>query len=292
LVALLDAFSARARDKTRDSEDPGQAAELLICAPGKDGSPGTRLMRQRLGGDSRELQRVMYAFALMAVGGEVAWSEHDPASKEQPLASIMERATATDRAREDAVYRGRALAPEAAPAQETLEEMRATGMFEIEDLAGCLWDVGDDAVQQAFNDAHTMTGMALPVEAIEASTEEDVGGLGSVRALASAGSDALGIAVVVRMMLLMRPIVPDGAFEGLQTAIDGARGPMTAFLEIRKELPEHADVIGLDPQAKLAELPDEEAAEVRRKIRALLDARPDLRALLKSAGTPSSPFGD
>jgi hypothetical protein len=164
--------------------------------------------------------------------------------------------------------------------------MHAAGMFEIEDLAGSLRDASEDAIRQAFKDAHTMTSMALPAEAIEASTEEDVGGLGSVRALASAGSDALGIAVLVRMMLLMRPLVPDGAFEGLQTSIDGARGPMTAFLEIRRELPEHADVIGLDLQAKLAELPEDEAAEVRRKIQKLLAARPDLRALLGSSEAP------
>jgi hypothetical protein len=283
LVAVLDMVSARARATTRDSDDPAHAAELLLRAPGKDQSSATtKLIRQRLN-NPRELQRVMYAFALMAVGGEIAWTEHDPHSNEEPLASIVERATAANRARDDVVYRDKKLAPDAAPAQDIFEELHAAGLFEIEDLAECMRDASDDAIQQAFADARTMTGMDLTAEAIEASTEEDVGGLGSVRALAADGGDASHVAVLVRNMLLMRPIVPDGAFEGLQTAIDGARGPMTAFLEIRRELPEYADMISLDLQAKLAELPEHEAAEIQQKILALLDARPDLRALLESA---------
>lgn len=280
LVAILDAVSGAVRDTTRNSEDPGHAAELLTSGPPKGRSfATTRLMRQRLRGDSLALQRVMYSFALMAIGGEVAWSEHDPFSSEESLESLVERATATDRAREDEVFRGKELAPSAAPAQDTLEKLRTAGLFEIKDLAGCLRDASRDAIQQAFKDAHTMIDMALPAEAIEASRGEDVGGLGSLRALSLDGVDALSVAVLVRNMLLMRPIVPDGAFEGLDAAIEGARGPMTAFLEIRRALPEHADVLGLDLQQSLSELPDHEASQIQHRIQKLLDSRPDLRAL-------------
>jgi hypothetical protein len=209
LVAVLDSVSASVRDTIRDSEDPGHAAELLIGDPRKDrSSAATQLIRERLQGDSRALRRVMYAFALMAVGGDVAWSEHDPSSREEPLASVVERATATDRARKDPVFRGKRLAASAPPTEDTLEELHKAGLLEVEDLAGSLRHASRSTIDQAFKDAHTMAGMALPAAAIEASSEEDIGGLGSLRAINPDGRDALAIAVLVRNTLLMRPNVP------------------------------------------------------------------------------------
>jgi hypothetical protein len=56
--------------------------------------------------------------------------------------------------------------------------------------------------------------------------------------------------------------------------------PLTAFLEIRRALPEHADALSLDLDQRVAEMPDHEASEIRRRLREVLDSRPDLRALL------------
>jgi hypothetical protein len=282
LVALFDAVSASVRDAIRDSEDPGHAAELLVGGARKERSSATtRLMRERLQGDSRALQRVMYAFALMAAGGDVAWYEHDPSSSEASLASLVERATAVDRARNDPVFRGKRLAASAPPAQETLEELRAAGLFAIEDLAGCLRGASESTIRQAFIDAHAMAGMALPAEAIEASSEPDIGGLASLRAIDPGQGDALAVALLVRNTLLMRPIVPPAAFDDLAAAVSGARGPLTAFKEIRRAFPEHAEVLTLDLEQRLAELPDHEASQIRRRVLELLDSRPDLRALLE-----------
>ncbi len=135
LAAILDTVSGMVRRAIRDSEDPGHAAELLTRGPRKGHfSPSTGLMRRRLGGDPQALQRATYAFALLAAGGEVAWSEHDPSSGEESLASVLERATGSDRARKDTLVHGRQLAPSAPPVQDTLEELRAAGLFDIEDL--------------------------------------------------------------------------------------------------------------------------------------------------------------
>lgn len=279
LAKVLDAVSVQVKAITRDSEDPGHAAELLTAGVRKDRSLATtRLMRARLKGNSRALQRVMYAFALLAVGGEVAWSENDPNSTEEPLARIVERATAVDRARSEPVFRDKSLAPSAPPVQVTFDELRTAGLFDIENLARSIQEAGDEALQQALKDAHTLADMALPAEAVEASSGEDAGGLGSVRALVADGLDALSVAILVRNALLMRPIVPDGAFEGLGDAIDGARQPMKAFLEIRRALPEHAGNLTLDLQQRLTELPDAEAEEIQQKLRDLLASNPDLLA--------------
>jgi hypothetical protein len=45
-------------------------------------------------------------------------------------------------------------------------------------------------------------------------------------------------------------------------------------------LPEHADVLSLDLDERLAEMADHEASEIRRRLREVLDSRPDIRALL------------
>jgi len=282
LVTLLEKASNAAKSATVDSEDPGHAAELLIQGPRKtQASPMTKLIRERLGGNQHAIQRVMYTFALMAVDGEVHWSEHDPDSTEEPLTSVIERATATERARDDAVFGDRRLAPSAPPAADTLTELQAAGLFKLHDLSGCMQDASDTAIRQAFEDAHTIADMGLVAEAIGASADDDIGGLGSLLALAPDEYNALETALFVRNALLMRPLVPPQAFDQLHAAIKAARGPMTVFLEMRKAMPDDAAVLNLDLQARLAELPKSQTSRIKRKIGEILDSRPELRAMLE-----------
>jgi hypothetical protein len=282
LAALLEKISNAAKFATVGSEDAGHAAELLTRGPRKtQSSPTTKLIRNRLGGDPHALDRVMYAFALMAVDGEVQWSEHDPDSTEEPLASVMERATAADRARDDAVFGGKRLAPSAPPAADTLDELQAAGLFKLHELSGCLRDVSDALIRQAFEDAHTIADMALMAEAIGASDEVDIGGLASLLALAPDEYSALEISVLVRNALLMRPLVPPQAFEELHAAVAAARGPMTALLEMRKVMPNDSALFGPELQTRLAELPESHASRIKKKMSDVLDSRPELRAMLE-----------
>jgi hypothetical protein len=160
-------------------------------------------------------------------------------------------------------------------------------MFEVRDLAGPLRSADDDAIAQGFRDAHTIADMALFAEGVEASYSPDAGGLGSARLFAPDRLDALTIATLVRATLLFRTAVPEAAFDATAAALDAARGPMTAFLELRRALPAHADVLRLDYVEQLATLPPNRAAEVQRAVSAFLASRPDLQRLIST--TDSAP---
>jgi hypothetical protein len=68
-----------------------------------------------------------------------------------------------------------------------------------------------------------------------------------------------------------------------RTEVDALPGEriMTVMLEVRGALPQHAELLGHDTEAILAALPHEEVEIVRRKVRARLASRPDIRALMK-----------
>jgi hypothetical protein len=59
--------------------------------------------------------------------------------------------------------------------------------------------------------------------------------------------DAFMIALLVRATFLFRKAAPDSASSQTASALDAARGPLTAFIEIRHSLPAHADRSDLDP---------------------------------------------
>lgn len=52
------------------------------------------------------------------------------------------------------------------------------------------------------------------------------------------------------------------------------------MLEMRRALPAYAELLGLDTETRLAALPEQEAEKVRSDVRAWLDSRPDMRALV------------
>ena len=237
-------------------------------------------MRDRLDGDARALQSAMYALASMGMGADIEWEDHDPESKEESLESITARAIGIDKARSDELVAGKTLMSPTASAKEVLEDLQATGLLEMQDLAGAFREASHDAIAQAFEDGRLVPGMDLFAEAAEASHGRDVGGLGSIRTLQYDGMDAVEVAMVVRGTLLTRAIVPDGRFEATAAALEQASGPMRVMLELRRALPAHAELLGIDTEARLAALPEQEAEQVRSDIRAWLESRPDMRALL------------
>jgi hypothetical protein len=284
LESVLDRVSKKVRDAIVGIDDPGEASDLLLREEREDASPAsTKLLRQRLGGSSRLLQSVMFAFAVLGLGGEVEWQDHNLESTEQPLELVMERATAADRMRAEPLFNGRPLLPNVGSAKDTIAELVDIGMLNVRNLADPLRSASTAEITQGFRDAHTIADMALFAEAVEASHSPDVGGLGSARLFAPETVDAFVVATLVRATLLMRPAVPDGAFEQTAAALNTARGPMTVFLELRRALPTHSDVLGLDYAKRLAQLPEAEAAQIQSEVKAFLDSRPDLLAMLNNS---------
>jgi hypothetical protein len=282
LMRILDAVSAKVGRVTEGIEDPAEAADQLTRADRGKRKPSetVRLMRDRLDGDARALQSAMYALASMGMGADIEWEDHDPESKEESLESITARAIGIDKARSDELLPGKRLMSPMVSAKEVLEDLQATGLLEMQDLARAFREASHEAISQAFEDGRLVSGMDLFAEAAEASHGPDVGGLGSVRTLQYDRMDAVEVAGVVRGSLLTRPSVPDGRFEATAAALEQASGPMQAMLEMRRALPAYAELLGLDTEARLAALPAQEAEKVRSDVRAWLDSRPDMRALL------------
>jgi hypothetical protein len=282
LANVLDRVSAKIRARTADIDDPGAAADLLLREE-RDGRvpASTKLMRNRLGGSRKQMAAVMFGLAVLALGGEADWEDHDPASTEEPLELVMERATAVDRMRTEPLFNGRALIPGAASARETITEMASNGLLDVRDLACAFRDLTPAEIAQGFRDAHTVAELALFAEAVEASNSPDAGGLGSARLFEPGSLDATTIATLVRAALLMRRAVPDAAFERTAAALETARGPISGFLELRRALPQHVDVMRLDFDEQLKAVPEPRASEVRRDVSDLLASRPDLHRLLE-----------
>ena len=292
LVRILDAVSAKVGRVTEGIEDPAEAADQLTRADRGKRKPSeaVQLMRDRLDGDARALQSAMYALASMGMGADIEWEDHDPESIEESLESITARAIGIDKARSDEVVPGKTLMSPTASAKEVLEGLQASGFLDMQDLARAFREVGHEAIAQAFDDGRLVSGMDLFAEVAEASHGRDVGGLGSIRTLQYDRMDAIEAAMVVRGCLLIRPSVPDGRFEGTAASLEQASGPMRVMLELRRALPAYADFLGVDTEARLAALPDDEAEKVRSDVRAWLDSRPDMRALLarKSDDAPAA----
>lgn len=281
LEKVLDRFSEKVRDAIEGIDDPWAAAELLMRQERERSSPpATKLLRQRLGGSWRRLQSVMLAFAVLSLGGEIDWRDHDPASTEESLEHLIERATATERTRTEPLIKGRALIPDADDAKKVITDLLTAGTFDVRDLASSFRSADDEMIARGFRDAHTISDLSLFAEAVEADRGPDAGGLGAARLLAPNALDAFTVALLVRAALIFRKAVPDAAFSETASALNSARGPLTALLEIRRSLPAHADVLGLDYQSRLAELPAACARRVEADVTALLDSRPDIMAML------------
>ncbi len=282
LVRILDAVSAKVGRATEGIEDPAEAADQLtrVDRGKRKPSDAVQLMRDRLDGDARALQSAMYALASMGLGADIEWEDHDPESKEESLESITARAIGIDKARSDELVPGKTLMSPTASAKEVLEDLRATGLLDMQDLARAFREASHEAVIRAFGDGGLVSGMDLFAEAAEASHGRDVGGLGSIRTLQYDRMDAVEVAMVVRGSLLTRPTAPDGRFEATAASLEQASGPTRVMLEMRRALPAYAELLGLDTETRLAALPEQEAEKVRSDVRAWLDSRPDMRALV------------
>jgi hypothetical protein len=277
MIGLLEAMSALARRVTADTVDESDRADRLAAAmirwPGRSGV--SRLMRRRLNNVVDDIQRAAYAFAALATRSPIEWENHDPNEPTEPLLKVFERASGFDRARSDDISGEGPLMDERESTEEMLAELQQVGLFDILDLGAAFENTSDEAIERAFDDAIAFAGLHDAFDAIQSIAGEDVAGLGSIAEL-SAARDVLDLAALVRGLLLMRPLIPEGALEGIVEAAATVGPQLRAAQELARALPHLIPYLGVGGAERLDALDASERERVTSQVRAYLAARPEL----------------
>lgn len=276
LIRLLEAVSAQARRTTGDTVDESDGADRLAEAmmrwPGRSGV--SRLMRRRLNNVADDIQRAAYAFAALATRSPIEWGNHDPSEPTESLLRVFERASGFDRARSDNLSEG-PLMHERESTAEVLAELQQVGLFDILDLGGAIENATDEAIDRAFDDAIAVAGMRAAFDAIQSIAGDDVAGLGSITEL-TAAHQAVELVMLVRGLLLMRPLIPEGALEGIVEAAATAAPQLQAAQALARALPHLVPYLGAGGAERLDALDVSERERVTGEVRAYLAAYPEL----------------
>jgi hypothetical protein len=77
-------------------------------------------------------------------------------------------------------------------------------------------------------------------------------------------------------MLLMRPLIPDGALEEIVAAADESSPALREAADLAQALPHLAQYLGAAGAKRLAEVPDDERERIAAEVRAYLAERGEL----------------
>jgi hypothetical protein len=285
LIELLESISVQARKMTANTvhecDRADRLAEAMTRRPGRSGV--SRLMRRRLNNVSDDIRRAAYAFAVLSTRGELEWDNHDPNDPTEPLLAVVERASGFDRARQDFISGEGPLLRDGESTQELLAELQQAGLFDILDLGMAFTAASDEVIERAFDDAIAFAGMRGAFEAIQSIAGDDVAGLASVTELAAA-DEAVDVATLVRGLLLLRPLMAEGALEQIVAAAARERTKLHAAQELARALPHVVPYLGPDGPERLEALGLDEREHVTRAVRAYLADRPELVAMLADSG--------
>lgn len=280
LCDLLEPLSAQARQLTGSAldidEQTDRLAEALTAAQGQ--APMSKLMRRRLDHARDDIQRTMFAFAALATHGELEWQNHDPDNPNEPLLAVVERALGLDRARKDDVGGNGPMLDADESSQQILARLQSAGAFDLLDLTAIFVAASDEMIDRAFQDAIACAGLGSTFDAIQVIAGADVSGLASFTEFAAA-HEAVDLAIVVRGLLLLQPLMADGAVENLVEAARRAEPQLQAASELCRALPQYAVFLGPRGPDELARLPASEREQVVREISAYLEAHPELVVL-------------
>lgn len=287
LIELLRPISGATRKVTESAVDEGDRADRLaqelVQHPGRSGV--SRLMYRRLKHSREDIERTMYAVAVLATGSAVEWENHDPDDPTEPLLSVLERAWGIDRARHDDIAGHGPLLRDRESSQDMLTELQQAGAFDLLNAEAAFVRATDDDIERAFEDAIAFAELAEPFDAIQSFAGDDVSGLGSLSELGRANK-AIDLVLLVRGLLLLRPLSGEGTLDELIGAARAAAPQLLAAQELSQALPQYASLFGFDGAKRLAAMPVEEREHVIGEVRAHLEAHPELRTLVERAETP------
>lgn len=282
LIGWLEAVSSYARRLTADTVDETDRADRLAAAmtrrPGQSGV--SRLMRERLNHVADDIQRAAYAFAALATRSPVEWHNHDPSDASESLLDVFERASGFDRARRDDISGHGPLLGDDESSEKIIGELQQTGLFDILDLGAAFRIASDEAIDRAFDDAIALAGPREAFDAIQSLVGHDVAGLGSVSELGAA-EQAIDLAVLVRALLLLRPLMDDGALETIVDAATAAGPQLRAARQLAEALPHLARYLRPRGPERLAALGADDRERVTGEVRRYLELHPELATMLE-----------
>jgi hypothetical protein len=103
--------------------------------------------------------------------------------------------------------------------------------MDLADPARTFRDASDAEIDQGFADAHIFASFILFAQAAQAMQGKDVGGLASLEVLLEDDYDTLGITLLVRQAILIRPQLPEGRLEEIDQALKEAAPQFEAVLQ-------------------------------------------------------------
>jgi hypothetical protein len=284
LIELLEPISVAARKLIEGVVDEGDRADRLaqelVRHPGRSGV--SRLMYRRLRNAREDVERTMYALAALATGNPVEWQNHDPNDPTEPLLAVLERAWGIDRARHDDIAGHGPLLRDRESSEDMLGQLQQAGTFELLNAEAAFVGATDEEIERAFDDAIAFAEVAETFDAIQSFAGEDIGGLGSISEIGRA-HEAIDKVMLVRGLLLMRPLSDECALDAVIDAARAAAPQLRVAQELSRSLPECASFLRLDGGERLATLPVEERERVTREARAYLEANPELGAIVERA---------
>ena len=232
LVGMLEGFSSEVSNMAAGPGDTLDAADRVVQQlDGAQGNlPVNRLMRERLGG--KNIDRLAFAFVAIGLGGgsQLEWDNRDPNSEEPSLLPVFERAVGLDRARQDQIAGHPSILSPDQPTPALIEEVTATGSMDLADPARAFRNASDAEIDQGFADAHIFASFILFAQAAQAMQGKDVGGLASLEVLLEDDYDTLGITLLVRQAILIRPQLPEGRLEEIDQSLKEAAPQFEAVL--------------------------------------------------------------
>jgi hypothetical protein len=164
-----------------------------------------------------------------------------------------------------------------------MAELKDAGGFDLNDPARPIREASLEQLEQAREDALLFSrSLAMIGKVIEGLLEPDAGGMGSLSALAASTSSARSL--LVRSVLILRPLAGDAAFEAIKQLVGSAQDRYSAISEL-PALPQHSEVLRIDCNKRLAALPADDAEIVRTDVARFLDDHPHVaRALSEPEG--------
>lgn len=291
LVAPLAHLADKAREARGGEQDPYESADRLVAAMKHDGQPSDAivLMRQRLSG-SADFANVLWTLLVIGLGGEAPWEEEDRSAPDPAPSALELLATAAgiDRAMSDDLAGDGPWLPEDFDLVAFMAEIKDAGGFDLDDPQRPIREATREQLAQAREDAILFSRpLAMIGRVLEELLGPDAAGIGSLRAVTAGTSSAR--ALLVRCVLILRPLVGDTAFEASRQLVESVQARYEAIEQLRAGLPQHAEILRADVAERIAALPAAEAEEVRGDLASFLESHPRVaRALSEPQPEPST----
>jgi hypothetical protein len=282
LIEPLTSLAAEARQARGGEQDPYEAADRLMAAMKDDGQPSdaTALMRRRLNRRG-DIANVLWTLLVISLGGEAPWEQEDRSAPDPapPALELLATAAGVDRAMSDDPAGNGPWLPAGFDFVTFMAELKDAGAFDLNDPARPLREATLEQLEQAREDAILISRpLAMIGRVLEEMLEPDVGGIGSLSAFTAGTSSAR--ALLVRCMLILRPLAGGAAFEAIKQLVESVQARYEAIDALRSALPQHAEILRADVSERIAALPPEEASVVHADIASFLDSNPQVARAL------------